>query len=266
MIGNGKKIKFWKDNWLDGRSPKELALLILRLAKRKLNCLKMDLENNHWLSLLNQITSLEEIDELIQLGSQLQNVTLLQDCPDDISWKWTDNGQYSAKSAYLAQFQGYITHAPFKPIWTTQAEPKQRFFGWILLHQRALTAENLLKRRWPCDWICCLCTSAFEDNCHLAKECPFSTAVWDKICQWQGHCNIPQQQTANSLAEWWNMLCQISPAPRRKKILGDLIVTWWNIWIERNRRIFQHVEKTDNQVAFLIQENINQISLSKRPF
>lgn len=152
LIGNGKKIKFWKDNWLDGRSPKELALLICRLAKRKSNCLKMDLENNHWLSLLNQITSLEEIDELIQLGSQLQNVTLLQDCPDDISWKWTDNGQYSAKSAYLAQFQGYITHAPFKPIWTTQAEPKQRFFGWILLHQRALTAENLLKRRWPCDW------------------------------------------------------------------------------------------------------------------
>lgn len=37
----------------------------------------MDLENNHWLSLLNQITSLEEIEELIQLGSQLQEVALV---------------------------------------------------------------------------------------------------------------------------------------------------------------------------------------------
>lgn len=100
---------------------------------------------------LRPITSIDQIDELVRLGSILQNVTLNQNLIDEISWKWTDNGQYSTKSAYLAQFQGGTTHTIFTPLWTTQAEPKQRFFGWLLLHLKALTADNLLKRHWPCD-------------------------------------------------------------------------------------------------------------------
>jgi hypothetical protein len=45
------------------------------------------------------------------------------------------------KSTYLSQFEGLTTRADFAPLWTIVAEPKHRFFGWLILHQRALTAE-----------------------------------------------------------------------------------------------------------------------------
>jgi hypothetical protein len=215
-LGNGEKIKFWSDNWLEGSSPKEIAPSIFRLSKRKSNCLKLDFVKNHWMTLLNPITSVAEIHELVHLGSKLQNVTLSQDISDDILWKWTENSQYFVKSAYLAQFQGGTTHAMFKPIWTSQAEPKQRFFGWLLLHQKVLTADNLLKRHWPCDWICSLCTSAFEDANHLAKECAFTLSVWNQVCQWQGHSVIPRQHSALNLADWWDMLCHSSSGTMKK--------------------------------------------------
>lgn len=74
---------------------------------------------------MHTITTIKEIDELVQLGGKLQNVALLHDIPDDITWKWNENGQYSTKSAYLTQFKGEITHANFLPLWKTNAEPKQ---------------------------------------------------------------------------------------------------------------------------------------------
>lgn len=144
-IGDGRKTSFWLDNWLDGQTPKDLAPTIFRLAKRKSNSLHADLNNNHWLSLLNPITSLEEVNDLVQLGGRLQNISLQDGLADEIIWRWTENGVYSEKSAYLAQFQGSHTNVFYEPLWTTSAEPKHRFFGWLVLHQRTLTAENLLR-------------------------------------------------------------------------------------------------------------------------
>nr|ABD91510.1 putative non-LTR retroelement reverse transcriptase [Oryza sativa Indica Group] len=105
-LGNGKKCSFWSDNWLQGCSPKDLAPGIFNLSRRKGNNVHLSLQNNHWLPILNPITTISEIDELVRLGSRLQEVMLLENTPDDIRWKWTPNGEYSAKSAYEAQFQG----------------------------------------------------------------------------------------------------------------------------------------------------------------
>lgn len=115
-IGDGSKILFWADNWLDGQCPKDISPAIFRLAKRKRNCLKVELQNNHWLAMLNPITSVEEIHELVQLGERLQGVMLIGDRIDDITWKWTESGVYTAKSAYLAQFQGQTTYTTYKPV------------------------------------------------------------------------------------------------------------------------------------------------------
>ncbi|KAF2933996.1 hypothetical protein DAI22_04g129300 [Oryza sativa Japonica Group] len=66
-----------------------------------------------------------------------------------------------------------------------------------------------------------------------------------------------------TLKDWWEILCKITHVAARKLILGDLIITWWNIWLERNRRILSHPSQNENQVASLIKENISQINLSR---
>lgn len=145
-LGNGKKCCFWQDNWLSGCAPKDIALAIFRLAKRKANCIHFEMEGNHWIISLRPITTISEINELVHLGSLLQEINLQAKTSDSIIWKWTQNGIYTAKSAYEAQFQGTIISTNFQPLWIAEAEPKQRFLGWLILHQKILTADNLLIR------------------------------------------------------------------------------------------------------------------------
>lgn len=263
-IGNGNRIRFWTDHWLDGRAPQHIAPSILKLAKRKGNNLQVELQDNHWIAMLNPITSVSEIEERVQLGSKIQGVILDEQRTYDISWKWTANREYSAKSAYQMQFQGEITHTNFSTLWTTHSEPKHRFFGWLILHQRTLTTENLLKRHWPCDWIYSLCRSAFEDSNHLAKQCPFTSRVWHHASSQMGYSSFfPQQTTHESTADWWDILSSVTPTAMRKQILGAVLTTWWNVWLERNRRIFQHVSQNELQVAFAIKENIGHLISSR---
>lgn len=171
--------------------------------------------------------------------------------------KWTQNGIYTAKSAYEAQFQGTIISTNFQPLWIAEAEPKQRFLGWLILHQKILTADNLLIRHWPCDWICSLCTDAFEDTNHLAKECSFTISVWNQICSWLGLTQVPNQSQYQHISDWWDILANSGQRGRRKKMIGALLITWWQVWLERNRRIFHQQLLTATQVAFLVKENID---------
>jgi hypothetical protein len=64
-----------------------------------------------------------------------------------------------------------------------------------------------------------------------------------------------QNSYADTLTDGWEMLCNLSPIAKRKKIIGDLLITWWNVYLERNHRIFQQTCQTEAQVAFIAKEN-----------
>lgn len=260
-LGNGKKCKFWSDNWLQGYAPKDIAPTLFRLAKRKTNCVAFELHNNHWITSLRTITSINEINELVHLGSKLHEIRLHPNSLDSITWKWTNHGEYSAKSAYEMQFVGSVANTNFMPLWRAEAEPKHRFFGWLILHQRTLTAENLLLRHWPCDWICSLCTDAFEDANHLAKECSFTNTVWSQVCSWLDIMQTPNQLQDANILEWWTSIIHSTYGRRRRKLIGALLITWWQVWLERNRRIFHQKQLSATQVAFLVKENIDAIQI-----
>ena len=48
------------------------------------------------------------------------------------------------------------------------------------------------------------------------------------------------------------------PKTERRRLNGVVIYTFWNIWIERNRRIFNNEAETVLQVAARIKEDIEQ--------
>lgn len=185
-IGNGQKIFFWKDNWLEGMCPKEIAPNLFWLARRKNKNLQTELDNNHWVYSFREIDNGEAIHELVQLGNLLSHIQLSPQNEDSIIWKRTSTGTYSAQSAYKFQFITYQQDHTFRANWKAQALPKQRFFGWLVLHKRALTVENLLIRHWECDWICLLCRSAFENTKHLFRECDFTRSTWNLVAAAQG--------------------------------------------------------------------------------
>ena len=86
---------------------------------------------------------------------------------DAISWRWTTSGMYMTTSAYKCQFSGSVPHFRSSKVWTANAEPKCRFFAWLVLHGKILTTDNFAIRGWPHDPICKLCHIHPETIQHL---------------------------------------------------------------------------------------------------
>ena len=64
--------------------------------------------------------------EFVKLWDLVQ-AQQLNDQDDQIRWKWTADGNYSAKSAYLAQFMGSYSDIMANSIWKAHTEANSKF-------------------------------------------------------------------------------------------------------------------------------------------
>jgi hypothetical protein len=167
-------------------------------------------------------------------------------------WRWTAIGQYNTSSAYKIQFTTNFCRFKISPIWKARTEPKCRFFAWSLLHNRIVITNNLQKRGWPCNLICCLCNLSPETTAHLCKDCPFTGIVWNKILAWADLRFLSGTPNTGSLYAWWRRLRTLCSKQSRKSFDCLLIYFWWTIWLKRNNRVFQQQQRTTNQVAQLV--------------
>jgi len=258
-IGNGTKAKFWHHSWLDGEAPCNLAPHLFDLVRRKNNSVAHELTNNTWIkSLRGKITTTVQIEEFVSLWIRLQQVHLQPETQDSISWKWTTDGTYTSSSAYRAQFLGSYRGHKTSLIWSAKAENKCKLFAWVLIQNKLLTADNLARRGWPHQPSCSLCNGPMESGLHMCLSCPFAQEVWIQVLAWE-NLTLPQQidpTSFSSIEEWWGETEALFPKDRRRMYNGVVIYTLWNIWKERNRKIFEHSSLTPLQVAGRVTESL----------
>jgi hypothetical protein len=102
-----------------------------------------------------------------------------------------------------------------------------------------------------CDPICCLCDQEMETAAHLCLHCCFAKEVWCLVHTWsEGLISIPAQGV--DIQDWWNLTLQLASAENRNRVAALLIYTAWNVWNERNRRIFQGASQSPTRVLGLI--------------
>ena len=201
----------------------------------------------------------------MRLWEEVQQIELDGEREDSIVWRWTTDGEYSSKSAYCIQFEGTFSKLKLMPIWKAKAEPKCRFFAWTLLHRKILTANNLIKRQWPNDPICKLRGIEPETPTHLCKDCIFTKHVWTYLKTWLGLSVLDTVNMNGPLHNFWRK-CRLKVANTlRRKFDGLFIYFWWNIWKERNRRIFQNKSLQPREVAFLCKEEFDQFQRANIP-
>jgi hypothetical protein len=113
---------------------------------------------------------------------------------------------------------------PAREIWKAKAEPKCRFFAWLVMHDKALTADNMEKKNWQCDTTCALCFCQYETTSHLLTNCNYSEACWGKLAnsfalpEYEHLCNL------QGPLEWLRFFLLKYKKNERKEKLGYLFM------------------------------------------
>lgn len=258
-VGNGLDANFWNDRWLDGTAPRVLAPDVFKLCSRKNITVQDAISNHKWMLGLHRITNHPQLRQFTSLWTRVSQINLDPLVADSIAWVWNSSQTYSASSAYQCQFIGSISYIQFDKLWPAKVEAKCRFFMWLWLRGRILTSNNLAVRGIPHDDVCTLCDQQDETPLHLILQCPYARSVWALVGNDMGLPVLATNaQHAVSIMHWWNDMTS-GLGCRAKK---TAIYTAWNIWKERNRRVFEHKSLQEAALLHLIKQDIILPSLS----
>jgi hypothetical protein len=257
-IGNGEKASFWRDNWCDQGPLRDWAPDLYRIATRKKRTVATELYNNNWIRSVAKLNTPIQLAQYLQVWDLVQSTQISPQQPDSIRWTLTADGNYSASSAYLAQFNGSFPKFKAEKIWDAHAEPKCKLFSWLALHGKLLTADMLAVRGWPHDPTCLLCGSAPETAAHLCKDCPYSMAVWTTLQSRDNEATGTPGHSFATISEWWDDMTNGKTKKERCRFSGRLLYALWNVWKERNRRVFTGQRLTYLEVASIARDDIRQ--------
>ena len=189
---------------------------------------------------------------------KLQGLSLRQS-RDVIRWVREGSGNYSAKSAYDAQFLCRLPSPALSKVWSLKSEQKIKFYMWLLLQNRNWTSDRLAKRGWPHSPSCCFCDQEIETAAHLLLGCPFAKELWHKAVGDQPRA-AEAALSSSSTKEWWRKVCGQPTKEMKKTVSSFAAYTAWHLWNERNRRVFQEKYCTTDGVLQLIRDDVSLTS------
>lgn len=96
----------------------------------------------------------------------------------------------------------------------------------------------------------------FETAIHLCLQCSFSKQVWHLVSVWTDGQMCTPTDEQQDLQVWWSIALQALNKQHRQSKVAIIIITAWNIWNERNRRVFQQLTLRLEQVFQRVQEEV----------
>jgi hypothetical protein len=232
-IGSGETILFWSDNWNNGVID-DIFPRLSSFAKDKFISVKEALQIIDPEQAFHLPISAEAAAELRTLQHMLAGVVTSD---ENDQWLITSNksGVFIPNQVYRMSFQHISSHFPSQWIWKSKCTSKHKFFAWLILHDRINTKDMLRRRHWQVtsDHGCVLCSAdALEDWSHLFFECNFSVRVW---------IYLQVNWTSGSGPE---MLKNTKKSFKGPCFVEIIILACWNIWKQRNNKIFKNIQPT----------------------
>jgi len=149
----------------------------------------------------------------------------------------------------MAQFLGAMYTNLDQLIWKAWAPPKCKIFAWLAYQNRLWTADRLERRGCP------LCRHTDESVLHLFAQCRYTRHLWTELGASvpAATADMASWDTCDSAAQWWKVASastELSP----KTMRSLLLLISWEIWNERNGRIFRHKESSVQTLLVKIKE------------
>ncbi|XP_039040922.1 uncharacterized protein LOC120179382 [Hibiscus syriacus] len=122
---------------------------------------------------------------------------------------------------------------------------------WMTILDRLPTRERLSRMGIQTDGLCVLCKEDIETRNHLFNDCNFAISLWNSILQLTHLCKTHMSWEARldwSCKDW-----------KGKSLISTILKIAWIayiylIWEERNRRIFQGMNRNVDQLLKNIKE------------
>jgi hypothetical protein len=259
-LGNGKKVTFRLSGWLQGKRPKDLASLLYAKSRRKKRKVAEALQNDNWIRDLNHRTGFTtaHYSEFIMLWTLIDQTSIQPQQEDSIAWTRTRSAVYTTASAYRTQLDDHTPNPSLSSVWKAWTPPKCKFFAWLILQNRVWTTDRLARRNWDHCPVCPLCRSTLETAHHLLAGCRFSRRIWTLVATWIGlHSLHPTEWSpSTTTSEWWFSITSITDTPR-KALRSLVLLVSWEIWKERNNRIFDRRESPAPSVVNKIKAEVS---------
>lgn len=134
-----------------------------------------------------------------------------------------------------------------KTIWDHANAPRHPIIANLAIHNKLLTMDNLELRGVQTEQKCVFCLSEKETASNLFFGCPVTRRIWSSVLYWTG---IKRSSSNNLKVElkWFSRfnrgksdICKM----RRSALTGTL----YEIWIERNCRIFKKNVRGKKQIC-----------------
>ncbi|KAL5131249.1 putative ribonuclease H protein [Glycine soja] len=158
-LGNGAKIRFWKDKWREDD-----------------------------LTLQEKYPTLYQVSYQQDSSISLMGILICPTSMDSLIWKVDPSGAYSTKSAYnILKNDGRSVNddRAFKIIWNLKIPPRAIAFCWRIFRNRLPTKANLRKRHITLpSYRCPLCDSEEEDIGRIMFSCRMTRNLWWEALRW----------------------------------------------------------------------------------
>eukprot|EP00253_Pinus_taeda_P028233 PITA_28233 len=264
-IRNGRTARFWTDPW--NQLPKLQDILHPELIPAG-QIQQHEIVHHFWAPEMehnfriwrnsNQILPQAAEHQKDQLNFVLQKRWIRQDQEEDIlRWGHQPKVSFTTSEAYNLSCS---FSSPLDPVWSKiwklGSWPKIAHFLWLVSHKKILTWDKLRKRSFHGPSLCPNCVQNEETLQHLLADCPLANQLWDRTSfRFQKNCR-GEDDIVNALRLWPSQ-------PYNCKILNQLWcilpgIVLWNIWKERNQRIFKSKHSNSEEIWRKIQQNIQE--------
>lgn len=276
ICNNGEEAQFWSDSW-DGYPPiifqfpnllglcqqfQDAGWSRVRDFKSFFPCGQMEMAKwkppDEW-----------PVVDLQEECAMLQNILSSRRCcsiweSDGLAWSPNPKGIYMVAAGYsklVAHKMDMLEVQWWKKVWNKLSWPKCNCFIWMLAWNKCLTWDNIRKRGFHGPSICVMCGTNEEDSSHLFFRCSFALQLWHFWWEvWVAPC-----VHASSLTEFWQRMgCPLSMATFLQEVwfVGPIFLLW-QIWLERNRRIFRGERRLVQQIWQRVLGMINETVAAK---
>ena len=135
--------------------------------------------------------------------------------------------------------------------------PKCKIFAWLVLQNRVWTADRLDRRVWQNYGLCKLCNQVQETAGHLLFKYRFTTHIWTSLKNWLGLHDVTPEgwHVHNTIEDWCSQVIH-KRWPYRKAPASIVMLISWEVWKERNARVFQNKSSTSRMLVSRIKKEM----------